>query len=162
MTPNNSTEVQMSALDTLVNPPFANDPPVKVNFDAKVVGLVVAILAGLGALISLLALLGLLGAGAVGGTAFAGIFFIALIGVLVTLVADVMAALGGWQMYQGNESGKRLAIYGLALAFVAELVQMIGFGSAGGILGLILLAIVYYAIVVSRYPGQAPSASRSV
>jgi hypothetical protein len=162
MTPNNSTEVQMSALDTLVNPPFANDPPVKVNFDAKVVGLVVAILAGLGALLSLLALLGLLGAGAVGGTAFAGIFFIALIGVLVTLVADVMAALGGWQMYQGNESGKRLAIYGLALAFVAELVQMIGFGSAGGILGLILLAIVYYAIVVSRYPGQAPSASRSV
>jgi hypothetical protein len=146
----------MDALDTLVNPPFANDPPVKVNFDSKVVGLVVAILAGLGALFSLLALLGLLVA------TFAGIFFIALIGVLVNLVADVMAAIGGWQMYQGNESGKRLAIYGLALAFVAQLVQMIGFGSAAGILGLILLAIVYYAIVVSRYPSQAPSASRSV
>jgi hypothetical protein len=82
--------------------------------------------------------------------------------VLVNLVADVMAAIGGWQMYQGNESGKRLAIYGLALAFVAQLIQIIGFGSAAGILGLILLAIVYYAIVVSRYPGQAPSASRSV
>jgi hypothetical protein len=106
--------------------------------------------------LSLLALLGLLVA------TFAGIFFIALIGVLVNLVADVMAAIGGWQMYQGNESGKRLAIYGLALAFVAQLVQMIGFGSAAGILGLILLAIVYYAIVVSRYPSQAPSASRSV
>ncbi|TMF98721.1 MAG: hypothetical protein E6I10_04315, partial [Chloroflexi bacterium] len=65
----------MAALDTLVNPPFANDPPVKVNFDAKVVGLVVAILAGIGALFSLLALLGLLGAGAVTGSAFAGIFF---------------------------------------------------------------------------------------
>jgi hypothetical protein len=146
----------MDALDTLVNPPFANDPPVKVNFDSKVVGLVVAILAGLGALLSLLALLGLLVA------TFAGIFFIALIGVLVNLVADVMAAIGGWQMYQGNESGKRLAIYGLALAFVAQLVQMIGFGSAAGILGLILLAIVYYAIVVSRYPSQAPSATRGV
>jgi len=148
----------MAALDTLVNPPFANDPPVKVNLDAKVVGLVVAILAGLGALLSLLALLGLL----VAATAFAGIFFFALIGVLVNLVADVMAAIGGWQMYQGNESGKRLAIYGLALAFAAQLVQMIGFGSAGGILGLILLAIVYYAIVVSRYPSQAPSATRGV
>ena len=144
----------MSALDTLVNPPFANDPPVKVNLEAKVVGLVVAILAGLGALLSLLALLGLLGAGAVVGSAFAGIFFIALIGVLINLVADVMAAVGGWQMYQGNESGKRLAIYGLALAFVAQLIQMIGFGSAGGILGLVLLAIVYYAIVVSRYPAK--------
>jgi len=146
----------MAALDTLVNPPFANDPPVKVNLDAKVVGLVVAILAALGALLSLLALLALLGAGAVAGSTFGGIFFIALIGVLVTLVADVMAAIGGWQMYQGSESGKRLAIYGLALAFVAQI------GSAGGILGLILLAIVYYAIVVSRYPGQAPSASRGV
>ena len=152
----------MAALDTLVNPPFANDPPVKVNLDAKVVGLVVAILAGLGALLSLLAVLGLLGAGAVAGSTFAGIFFLALIGVLVNLVADVMAAIGGWQMYQGNESGKRLAIYGLALAFAAQLVQMIGFGSAGGILGLILLAIVYYAIVVSRYPSQAPSATRGV
>jgi len=50
----------------------------------------------------------------------------------------------------------------LALAFVAQIVQMIGFGSAGGILGLILLAIIYYAIVVSRYPSQAPSASRGV
>ena len=152
----------MAALDTLVNPPFANDPPVKINFDAKVVGLVVAILAAIGALFSLLALLGLLGASAVAGSGFAGIFFIALIGVLVNLVADVMTAIGGWQMYQGNESGKRLAIYGLALAFVAQIVQMIGFGSASGILGLILLAIIYYAIVVSRYPSQAPSASRGV
>jgi hypothetical protein len=73
-----------------------------------------------------------------------------------------MAAIGGWQMYQGNESGKRLAIYGLALAFAAQLVQMIGFGSAGGIVGLILLAIVYYSIVVSRYSSQAPSATRGV
>src|SRR5438309_6910024 len=126
MTPNNSDGGNMAALDTLVNPPFANDPPVKVNLDAKVVGLVVAILAGLGALLSLLALLGLL----VAATAFAGIFFFALIGVLVNLVADVMAAIGGWQMYQGNESGKRLAIYGLALAFVAQIVQMIEIGRA--------------------------------
>src|SRR2546427_8825384 len=162
MTQNNSDGGNRPALDTLVNPPFANDPPVKVNFDSKVVGLVVAILAGLGALLSLLALLGLLGASAVAGSTFGGIFFIALIGVLVTLVADVMAAIGGWQMYQGNESGKRLAIYGLALAFLAQLVQMIGYGSAGGILGLILLAIGYYAVLGSPYPGQAPSASRGV
>jgi hypothetical protein len=152
----------MSALDTLVNPPFANDPPVKVNLDAKVVGLVVAILAGLGALFSLLGLLGLLGASAVAGSAFAGIFFLALIGVLVNLVADVMATIGGWQMYQGNESGKRLAIYGLAIAFFAEIIQMIGFASASAIVPLILLALMYYAVVVSRYPSQAPSASRDV
>src|SRR2546428_1242227 len=119
MTPNTSDGGNMAALDTLVTPPFANDPPVKVNFDSKVVGLVVAILAGLGALLSLLALLGLLGASAVAGSAFAGIFFLALIGVLVNLVADVMAAIGGWQMYQGNASGQRLAVYGSAPGFLA-------------------------------------------
>jgi hypothetical protein len=148
----------MAALDTLVNPPFANDPPVKVNLDAKVVGLVVAILAGLGALLALLALVALLA----GVSAFRGIFAVALIGVIVTLVADVMATMGGWQMYQGQESGKRLAIYGLAIAFVAELIQMIGYSSGSGIVAMILLALLYYAIVVSRYPGEAPSASRGL
>ncbi|HEV3460508.1 MAG TPA: hypothetical protein VG413_00550 [Candidatus Dormibacteraeota bacterium] len=143
----------MSALDTLVNPPFANNPPVKLNLDAKVVGLVVAILGGLGALFTLLALLSLLGFGAA-LAAFGGIFLLALIGVILNLVADVMAAIGGWQMYQGNESGKRLAIYGLAIAFVAEIIQMIGFSSSSAIVPLILLALVYYAIVVSRYPAK--------
>jgi hypothetical protein len=143
----------MSALDTLVNPPFANNPPVKLNLDAKVVGLVVAILGGLGALFTLLALLSLLGFGAA-LAAFGGIFLLALIGVILNLVADVMAAIGGWQMYQGNESGKRLAIYGLAIAFVAEIIQMIGFSSSSAIVPLILMALVYYAIVVSRYPAK--------
>ena len=150
----------MSALDTLVNPPFANDPPVKLNLDAKVVGLVVAILAGIGALFALLGLLALLGASAA-ATAFAGIFFIAFIGVIVSGVADVIALLGGWQMYKGNEAGKRLAIYGLAIAFGAEVIWMIGFASGSGILQLILLALLYYAVVVSRFPGQAPSTSAS-
>src|ERR1700738_5406632 len=121
MTPNNSDGGNMAALDTLVNPPFANDPPVKLNLDAKVVGLVAAILAGIGALFALLGLLALLGASAA-ATAFAGIFFIAFIGVIVSGVADVIALVGGWQMYKGNESGKRLAIYGLAIAFAAEVV----------------------------------------
>jgi len=143
----------MAALDTLVNPPFAKNPPVKLNLDTKVVGLVVAILGGLGALFVFLALLGLLGFGAT-LSAFAGIFFLALIGVILNLVADVMAAIGGWQMYQGNESGKRLAIYGLAIAFVAEIIQMIGFSSSSAIVPLILLALVYYAIVVSHYPAK--------
>src|SRR5207245_1513289 len=102
MTPNNSDGGNMSALDTLVNPPFANDPPVKLNLDAKVVGLIVAILAGIGALFALLGLLGLLGLGA----AFGGIFVLAIIGIIVSLVADVMAVAGGWQMYQGKENGK--------------------------------------------------------
>ena len=150
----------MAALDTLVNPPFANDPPVKLNLDAKVVGLVVAILAGIGGLLSLFGLLGLLGLGAA-LTVFGGIFALALIGIAVNLVADVMMVMGGWQMYQGNESGKRLVIYGLALAFLAQIVLALGYTAGSAILQLILLAIVYYVVVVSRFPGEAPSAGSS-
>jgi hypothetical protein len=140
----------MAALDTLVNPPFANDPPVKLNVDAKVVGLVVAILAAIGGLLSLFGLLGLLGVGAV----FGGIFALALIGIAANLVADVMMAIGGWQMYQGNESGKRLVIYGLAIAFLAQIVLALGYTAGSAILQLIVLAIIYYVVVVSRFPGQ--------
>jgi amino acid transporter len=150
----------MAALDTLVNPPFANDPPVKLNLDAKVVGLVVAILAGISALLGFFALIGLLGIGAV-LAAFGGIFVLALLGLIAGLVANVMAVIGGWQMYQGNESGKRLVIYGLAIAFVAEIVLAIGYSVGSAILQLILLAVLYYAVVVSRYPGQADSAGPS-
>jgi hypothetical protein len=150
----------MAALDTLVNPPFANDPPVKLNLDAKVVGLVVAILAAIGGLLSLFGLLGLLGLGAA-IAAFGGIFALALIGVTVNLVADVMMAMGGWQMYQGNESGKRLVIYGLTISFLAQIVLALGYTAASAILQLILLGILYYVVVVSHFPGQAPSASTS-
>jgi hypothetical protein len=150
----------MAALDTLVNPPFANDPPVKLNVDAKVVGLVVAILAAIGGLFSLFGLLSLLGVGAA-LTAFGGIFALALIGVAVNLVADVMMAMGGWQMYQGNESGKRLVIYGLAIAFVAQIVLALGYTASSAILQLIVLGIIYYVVVVSRFPGQAASTGTS-
>jgi hypothetical protein len=150
----------MAALDTLVNPPFANDPPVKLNLDAKVVGLVVAILAAIGGVLSLFGLLGLLGLGAA-VTAFGGIFALALIGVIVNIVADVMMMIGGWQMYQGNESGKRLVIYGLAIAFLAQIILALGYTASSAILQLILLGIIYYVVVVSRFPGQTPNTSSS-
>ena len=142
----------MSALDSLVEPQFAKDPPVKVNLDAKVVGIVLAILAGLGALLGLLGLIGLFALAA----AFAGVFALALIGLIVAVVADIVAAIGGWRMYKGNAEGKRLAVYGLALAVVAELITIIGYGlSAGAIIQIIVLALFYYAVVVSRFSPEA-------
>lgn len=149
----------MSTLDTLVHPPFANDPPVKLNLDAKVVGLVVAILAAIGGVLSLVGLLGLLGVGAA-LAAFGGIFALALVGVIVNIVADVLMVRGGWQMYQGNESGKRLVIYGLAIAFLAQIVLALGYTAGSSILQLILLGIIYYVVVVSRFPAQAASTDR--
>ncbi len=142
----------MSALDSLVEPSFAKDPPVKVNLDAKVIGIVLAILAGLGVLLGLLGLLGLFAVGA----AFGRILAFAFIGVIVGIVADIFCVMGGWRMYKGNAEGKRLAIYGLALAFIAELVTIIGYGfGAGALIQLIVLALFYYAVVVSRFSPEA-------
>lgn len=142
----------MSALDSLVEPSFAKDPPVKVNLDAKVVGIVLAILAGLGVLLGLVGLLGLFAVGA----AFGRILALAFIGVIIAVIADILCVMGGWQMYKGKVEGKRLAIYGLALAFIAELVTIIGYGfGAGGLIQLIVLALFYYAVVVSRFSTEA-------
>jgi hypothetical protein len=141
----------MSALDSLVDPAFAKDPPVKLNLDAKVVGIVLAILAGLGALLGLISLLGLLTLSA----AFGGIFIVALLGVLVNVIGDIICVIGGWRMYQGNAEGKRLAVYGIALAFVAEIIYAIGFATGSAIVPLIVLALLYYAVVVSRFPSEA-------
>ncbi|HSO92944.1 MAG TPA: hypothetical protein VLS53_00555, partial [Candidatus Dormibacteraeota bacterium] len=102
----------MSALDSLVEPDFAKNPPVKVNLDAKVVGIVLAVLAGLSALLGLLGLLGLFAVGA----AYGRILLLAFIGIIIAIVADLMSATGGWRKYRGNPQGKRLAIYGIALA----------------------------------------------
>ncbi len=142
----------MSALDSLVEPEFAKDPPVKVNLDAKVVGIVLAILAGLGALLGLVGLIGLFALAA----AFAGIFLFALLGLIVGIVADIVSAIGGWRMYKGNPEGKRLAVYGIGLALLAELIVIIGYGlGAGAIIQIILLLAFYYAVVVSRFSPEA-------
>jgi hypothetical protein len=142
----------MSALDSLVDPAFAKDPPVKLNLDAKVVGIVLAILAGLGVLLGVFGFIALFAVGA----AFGHILAFAFLGVIVAIVADVMCVMGGWRMYKGNAEGKRLAIYGLALAFIAELITIIGYGfGAGAILQLIVLALFYYAVVVSRFSPEA-------
>ncbi len=46
-------------------------------------------------------------------------------------------------------------IYGLAIGFLSEIVSGIGFGTLGNvILPLVVIAILYYRVVVSRFPGE--------
>ena len=127
-------------MDTLLDPPFAKNPAFRA--DAKIVGLVCAILAGLGALFGLLALpvtLALLGA--------APILALSLI---ANLVGDALASYGGWQMYRGKTEGKRWVIYGLVVAFVAAAVATL-LGSGSQLLSIVIIAIVYYVVVTSRF-----------
>jgi len=89
--------------NALLEPGFAQDPPVKLNVNAKILGLVLGILAVIGAVITLFAggLLSVLGLAG-------GVAPIWLLGVIVALVAEVMGAIGGFQMYNSNPAGKRL------------------------------------------------------
>jgi hypothetical protein len=125
---------------TLLDPPFAKNPAFRA--DAKIVGIVCAVLGGLGTLFGLLALpftLTLLG--------FAPIVALSLI---VNLVGYALAAYGGWKMYQGNAEGKRWVIYGLIVSFVTALIAMLA-GSGSQLLSLLIIAAVYYVVVTSRY-----------
>lgn len=146
-------------LNTLVNPPFAQDPPVKLNIDARILGIVCVVIGTLGALFALLAILALGAFVTVYGQS--GVFALALVGSLVTIVAGAMAAVGGWRMYQGNAEGKRLVIYSLAINVVGQIVTGIGQARLGGlILYLIVIAIIYYLVVISRFTQAPPPAPR--
>ncbi len=145
-------------VETLLNPPFAQHPPVKIAVNAKALGAVIAVLSA----ISVLGLLAL-------GTYLArygggGIVFLAVVGVVIDLVAVVVALVGGWRMYHENPEGKKFVIYSLAIGFVAQIVQGIGYYSIINtvlslIVLLIVLAVIYYIVVLSRFPSQATQPS---
>jgi hypothetical protein len=151
-------------LETLVHPPFENDPPVKLNISAKIIGLVAAILAGLGVLVYLVSIPVVLAIGSAvtvlgvaTGTARPGILVVALLGLIVGLVADLLTLVGGWRMYQENREGKKLVIYGLVVGLIGNLVYEIGVVSFGGFIFTALIDfVIYYIVVISRFPGDPP------
>jgi hypothetical protein len=155
----------------LTNPPFAADPPIKINVPAKTVGLVAGILGIIGVIF--LGLFGLIAAFALTtiGTACsnlnslgvatncgtAGIFFLALIGVILAAVGALLYLIGGFQMYGLNRKGKDLVIYGLALGLIGGLLDLIGgLGAGDFIFALIWFVVGWYIVVISRWPGDAP------
>ncbi len=148
----------------LTDPPFAADPPIKLNIPAKTVGLIAGILGIIGVIF--LGLFGLIAALALTSVSVAcgdlncgtsGIFFLALIGVIAGAVAAVLYLIGGFQMYNLNRSGKNLVIYGLALGLVGGLLELIGgLGAGSFIFDLIWFVVGWYIVVISRWPGDAP------
>lgn len=156
--------------NALTDPPFAANPPVKLNVNAKILGLVIAILAVLGLILSLFAgglftIFGFVG----------GLAPIWLLGVLVAIVAEILVAVGGFQMYNLNRGGKNLVIYGLALGLVGAVLTLVGqliaysglllYSAGGAVIGLIfdviIYGIIYYLVVISRFPGEAPMSPTS-
>jgi hypothetical protein len=151
----------MDALEALVNPPFAKNPPVKLDMNARTVGLIVAGLAALGILFGLAAIGPLLSyGGLLAGYGHPGVLFLAVVGVLVALVGAVVAVIGGWQMYRGSVAGKRLVIYALAIGFLGEVIYGIGFTFGAAIVPLLVYAALYYVVVISRFPPEPTATGR--
>ena len=161
--------------NVLTDPPFAADPPVKFNINAKILGLVLGILALIGAIINLLGLLAVFGACTVLGVSINGCGFpiLWLLGALLQVAAFALAAVGGFRMYQMNREGKINFIYGCALGALGTVVYLVGnivfwggisvtgaAGVGGAVVGviidLIFIFVFYYLVVISRFPGEAP------
>jgi len=166
--------------NALVEPTWlTSNPPLKVNVPAKTYGLVLGILAVLGAIGALIAMIAAFtfsatigslatsvcnydhsiglspaGCGLASGSAIAGI------GELVVLVAMVIGAWGGFQMYQGVHRGRALLAYAMALAVIGQLVYLVLWGIGGAIaffiVYLVIYAVIYYFLVVSKFPDEAP------
>jgi hypothetical protein len=159
----------------LVDPPFAHDPPVKVNVNAKTLGLVLLILGAIGILFGALGLVTILGFCTSNSLYVScGLPVLWLLGDLIGLAGIIIGTIGAYRMYQLNPEGKLWVIYGLILGLVGAVVTLIGNyaaysgfvgagAGAGVIVGLIfdaiIYGIVYYLVVVSRFPGQAPLTS---
>jgi hypothetical protein len=60
-------------------------------------------------------------------------------------------------MYQLNRAGKDQVIYGVAVGVIGGILQIVGYGGVGGfIFSLIVAVIIYYLVVISRFPGESP------
>lgn len=144
---------------SLLDPPFMKDPPVKLNVPAKTLGLVYAILGAISAffgLFGILALFGLSGLAAAVGV-YSGIYFLAVIGLIVGEVGTVLAAWGGYRMYQLDRGGKRIVVYGLLIGVIGSVINSVGSGDlVGWVLGAAISFVLYYLVIISRFPDEAP------
>jgi hypothetical protein len=137
-------------VDELLNPSFAKDPPVKLDIPAKTLGLVCAILAGIS---TFFGVIGLLGVSALAGVAGTGALF--LVGSVINVIGSALVAWGGYKMYQGVRDGKRLVIYGLVASAIGSLIAALGdLGLAGWIVNAVILFVIYYLVVISRFEGD--------
>jgi hypothetical protein len=149
-------------LDQLMNPPFAKDPPVKLDIPAKTLGLVYAILGGIFGLFGLFAVVAFFGLSTLATVSgVGGVWFLLLIGSLVSEAGTLLAAWGGYRMYQEDRGGKRPVVLGLAITVVGGLVSALG-AYGGGLPGWILSAaitfVLYYLVIISKFSDEQKTA----
>ena len=153
--------------NALTDPPFADDPPLKLSVDSKVLGLVIGILSVVAGLAWLLvSVTGLWVVGSVNPYCSAfdptaatcgttnGIFILGVAGFVLVVAGSMLSAIGGFRMFAMVQEAKSQAIYGLVLGAVGGVIATIGYTGflSVFIFDLLLGVVVYYLIIVSRFP----------
>ncbi len=129
--------------------------------------MIIAVVSGIGLLFNAFTLLSFASGAnaliAVYAAGYGGAYVLAPIGFIGSVTASALSAWGGYRMYKLDPEGKRLVIYGLALGLVSSLVTAVGlystvlgsssFGGQG--VGIAVTVVVYYLVVVSRFPQPA-------
>jgi hypothetical protein len=148
-------------MNQLLHPSFMKDPPVKLDIPAKTLGLIYAILGGIAALFGLFAIFALFGLSALTSiTGVGGVFILLLIGTIISEAGEVLAAWGGYRMYQGDHGGKTPVVMGLAISVIGGLVSSLGaYGSGlpGWIVSVAITFVLYYLVLISRFPDEKVS-----
>jgi hypothetical protein len=147
-----------SYLNALTDPPFAADPPIKLNINGRVLGFVVGVGALLLGSMSVVSLFGVFGF-CRNLSLDCSFPILGLVGFVSVLSGYALCVVGGFSMYGLSNEGKARAIYGLLLIAFGDLVGLIGYSGYGlgwFIIHLLFALVVYYLIVISRFPGQAP------
>ena len=152
--------------NVIVNPPFRNDPPLKINVTARVMGIIALVLGILGALF-LLALLPVVVFVSHVANDLCTIYNdcaptsypLATVGVLVGIVGVIAQIVGGIWMMNGQVKGRALLVYALIIGVVGNLFVTINYGGGTSIFGIIVDLVVYYFLVIARFPGEAPLVS---
>jgi hypothetical protein len=92
-----------------------------------------------------------------------GIVAVALIGVVLLVITQIMGLVGAWQMTRGNHNGRRLFIQAIVLILISSLIYNIGLANPGSFIAQVVLrGLLYFVVVISRFPDEAPSATREV
>jgi hypothetical protein len=144
----------MTLQEMLLKPPFMDKPPVDLS-DSRDVGTLLAAVFALAAAGEVITdLPGQLKYAGTPQAGFAGEF--SLLFMIVVIVLRAAIAWGGWQMREGNESGKQIVIYALAVDLVAHIVNAAYYSNLGAIVGTaILIALIYYIVVLSDFTATA-------
>ncbi|HYY55014.1 MAG TPA: hypothetical protein VFA01_06505 [Candidatus Dormibacteraeota bacterium] len=134
-------------LRSIVEPAFANNPPLKVSLSTTVVGGAVCVLGSLGVLASFL---GILRATLV--VTGVGTWIVAVL-LLVRGIAAGIATYGGYRMYQYDSSWKSRVVYGIAAYFVTEILLLVT-SPVSELLAMVVTAVTYYLVVLSHVPAE--------